>query len=211
MRRGPSCVMRLRQHPVTVFACWLLALSSAWPATAAASPCVPTRLLPQLSINPLADSVLPVVDTWQVTLDGVPISDAQLAAWADDPALRAETHKELRWRATWVYVGVLAAAAGAALSSAGWMLYGRNELAPAVTLPLAIGGLGLGIGGVLWVYDSIKQPLEPHLAPTPRHRLSRAQARELVYQVNRRWFRRACGGLDVDHELELRLDAARAP
>lgn len=146
--------------------------------------------LPQLrlQLGPTAQSVVHTTDDWQVYLNGVAISDAQLADWAQVPALVERTTAELESRGGWVFVGIGAAALGTAVSSAGWVLYGANDVSQTVTLSMAVGGLALGLGGVLAMSDWIQRPLEPHLAPTPVHRLTRAEAKRLVAAVNEMWW-----------------------
>ena len=85
------------------------------------------------------------------------------------------------------------AAAGTAVSSAGWVLYGQNELSQGITVPMAAGGLLLGMLGVLMVTESIQRPLEPLVAPTPSHRLTRDEIRALVEQINTRIVADICG------------------
>jgi hypothetical protein len=82
--------------------------------------------------------------------------------------------------------GLGVAALGTAVSSVGWVLYGQDQISQGVTLPLGVGGLLVGLAGVLFVTHSIQRPLEPFTAPTPEHRLTRQEARELVAIVNRR-------------------------
>jgi len=75
------------------------------------------------------------------------------------------------------------------------MLYGQNELEQKVTLPIALGGLLVGLVGVLIMTESIQTSLEPFTAPSPRHRFSREEARRLVVHVNTRMQREFCAGL----------------
>ncbi len=147
---------------------------------------------PELTIDRIDAPAIPVIDDWQVLLENTPLSDAQLASLAGDEALSEAMRTEMQSRGTWVYLGAMLAAAGTATSSAGWVLWGQDELPQLVTLPLAIGGLLVGVLGLVTITSSIQTPLEPHLAPTPEHRLTRDQARELVARVNRYWRERAC-------------------
>lgn len=169
----------------------LLVLTNA--ATAAAqSPCPAADDLPFLTIAEIDNSVVPVVDKWQVLWSGVPLSDAQVARLAGDEPLISKTREEMESRGAWVFVGMGTAAAGAAVSSAGWVLYGQNELSQGITVPLAIGGLIAGIVGFLIVTQNIKSPLEPHIAPTPRHRITRDEMTRLVATINRTIFAGVC-------------------
>jgi len=161
-------------------------------ARAQARWCPEAKHLPQLQIDEIRDPVLPVVDTWQVFWRGVPISDAQLAQLADDDVLTEKLRAPMETRGAWVYLGLVVAAAGAATASTGWVLYGQNTMPRAVTLSLGMGGLLLGLAGVLSIGESIQTPLEPHLAPTPRHRINRELARTLVAAVNHRLYTEIC-------------------
>jgi hypothetical protein len=161
--------------------------------------CPNSQYLPQLTISEAEDPAVPVIDRWQVLLRGVPISDAQLAALAqDDPAIRV-TREEMEARGSWVYVGLATAAVGTIISSVGWYLYGANEKQPedsrvplGLAMAMGLGGVAVGAGGVLLVTESIQRPLEPHLAPTPSHRLTRDQVRALVAAVNHQIYLEIC-------------------
>lgn len=181
-----------------VFGCTVLVVAGPAFAAGASEPalCPDSQFLPQLTIYDLVDPALPIVDRWQVFLeDEVPLSDTQLAALAGDDALVDELHTGMAARGTWVYVGMLTAASGAAVSSVGWSLFGQDRLSQSVTMPLAIGGLLVGLAGVLLVTESVQRPLEPYLAPTPRHRFSRDDARALVTRINSRLYREVCAGV----------------
>ena len=121
---------------------------------------------------------------------------AQVAALSRNDALIGKTREEMEDRGTWVYIGLGTAALGTGISSAGWVLYGQNELSQGITIPLAAGGLLLGMLGVLMVTESIQNPLEPHLAPTPRHRLTRAEMRHLVVEINKRLRLQICESVE---------------
>lgn len=163
------------------------------PGMALAQPACPAaQFLPQLTIDRITAPKVPVIDQWQIMWDGVPMSDAQLAMLARDDNAIERTQVEMEDRGTWVYLGTVLSAVGTAISSVGWVLYGRDELPLGVTLPLSLGGLGMGVAGLLVVSDSLQTPLEPHVAPTPLHRLTREEARELVVRVNRRMFNEIC-------------------
>jgi hypothetical protein len=157
--------------------------------------CPESRRLPQLQIDDIRDPVMPVVDTWQVFWRGVAISDLQLAQLAEDDVLTEKLREPMENRGAWVYVGLVVAAAGAAASSTGWVLYGQNNVPRTAALSLSIGGLLLGLAGVLTMTESIQTPLEPHLAPTPRHRISRELARTLVATVNHRLYSEICAAV----------------
>lgn len=143
---------------------------------------------------------MPVVDEWQVFWGPMPLSDVQLTQLAGDDTLNESTRAEINARGTWVYLGMLLAGAGAGVSSAGWMLFGQNRVSQGFSLPLALGGLALGVAGVLTVTDAVQTPLEPLLAPTPLHRLTRDQARDLVARVNQRLYREICEAAEVSDE-----------
>jgi len=170
----------------------LLALCTLPTVARADPPCPAAKDLPQLSIDNIRKPAVPVVDAWQIFWGDVPLSDAQLAMLAKRDPLIDITREEMKDRGMWVYIGLGTAAIGTAVSSVGWVLYGQNEVDSEITLPLAIGGLVVGLGGVLATSEWIQTPLEPHLAPTPRHRLTRDEARILVESVNRRLYRDIC-------------------
>jgi hypothetical protein len=159
--------------------------------------CPAAQYLPQLTLDTIRDPAVPVLDTWQIFWGDVPVSDAQLAMLAQNDPLIDRTRAEIQARGVYVYLGTLLAAAGTAVSSVGWVLYGQDNQPQGVTLPLGIGGVIMGIVGLLTVTESIQTPLEPHLAPTPVHRLTRTEARELVVQVNRRLYREICEAADA--------------
>lgn len=174
-------------------ACWMAVLAVSLPASLAAqSRCPRAQYLPQLTIDDIRDPAVPVIDGWQVFWRDVPLSDAQVAQLAGHDPLIDRTRAEIDGRATWVYAGLLTAALGTALSSVGWVLLGENKLPQTATLPMALGGLVLSGGGILVVTQSIQRPLEPHLAPTPVHRLTREEARQLVAAVNARLYEEIC-------------------
>lgn len=172
--------------------------------------CLDTRYLPQLTVDQLEQTPLPLTDAWQVLLDGVPISDTQLAGLAGDMALENSLAREIRNRPLWVYAGMLTAAAGTAVSSTGWALFGRGRVPEGVSLTMGLGGLALGVLGVLTVAENIRTPIEPFVAPSPAHRFSRDDAQRLVYVVNRAWQERACDGATAwQHHGPTSLDGSR--
>jgi len=163
----------------------------------AGAPCPAASGLPQLTLDDLVESAVPILDRWQVMWDEVPLSDVQLAALARDGRLADELDGPMRDRGTTVYLGMVAGAAGTALSSTGWVLYGQDQLSQGITLPLALGGIVIGLAGLLLVTDSIQRAAEPYMSPTPRHHLSRAEARRLVALVNQRLFDGVCRSLEA--------------
>lgn len=156
--------------------------------------CPHAKHIPQLTIDVVEKSPVPVWDNWQILFDGVPVSDWQVAKMASQDWAVDLAETELEDRGTWVYMGMLIGAAGAVVSATGWVLYGQGSehVADSVALGMGLGGLALSAGGVLWVTESIQRPVEPFLAPTPRHRLTRDQARQLVAAVNRRLWDEIC-------------------
>jgi hypothetical protein len=160
-------------------------------------PCPAARDLPQLMIDNVRDPVIPVIDDWQVFWGDVPLSDAQVAKLSGEDLMIDRTTEEMASRGQWVYISVGLAAGGSALSSIGWVLYGQNNLSQNVTLPMAAGGLVLGVLGLLAVTESVQTPLEPHLAPTPKHRISREEMRRLVTQINKKLFKDICAAAEA--------------
>jgi len=179
----------MRLSAAIVFAVAVLTSAAARGQT---SVCPEARRLPQLQIDDITDPAIPVVDQWQIFWRGVPISDAQLAMLADDDVLTDKLRAPVVARGAWVYAGLVTSAVGAAAASTGWVLYGQNNLPHSATLSLGIGGLLVGLAGVLTMTEAIQTPLEPHLAPTPRHRISRELARSLVAAVNHRLYTEIC-------------------
>ncbi len=174
--------------------CLVAAASTIAGAARAEHLCPAAQHLPQLTIDRVDRPAVPVFDDWQVLLRGVPISDAQLALLAGEDLFIDRTRVEMERRGTWVYIGMLIAATGAIVSSVGWYLYGsgENSVPSAVSLGMGLGGVVVGGGGVLLVTDAIQRPLEPHLAPTPAHRLTREETRRLVALVNQRLYQEIC-------------------
>lgn len=145
-----------------------------------------------MTVDDVVETNVPIYDRWQIVWGDVPISDAQLADLAGDDLLLDRLGAGMRTRGNRVYFGMILGAAGTAVSSTGWVLYGQNQLSQGITLPLALGGLGLGVAGVLLVTETIQRADEPYMSPTPRHRIDRAQARRLVTVVNDRLFGDIC-------------------
>ena len=177
-----------------------LALAIAPRAAAAGDDlCPAAQSLPQLTIDKIQDPALPVVDQWQVFWGTMPLSDYQLAELGGVDTLIDRTRAEINSRGTWVYVGTLLAAAGTGLSSLGWVLFGQDKQPRTVSLPLALGGVALGALGLITITESVQTPLEPLIAPTPVHRLSREEVRALITQVNQRLYRDICKASDEAH------------
>ncbi len=174
-------------------------------------PCPRAAHLPLLTIDQVEDPAIPIVDTWQVMFQGVPLSDAQIAQLARNDLMIDLTREEIKHRGTWVYLGMGTAAIGTALSSIGWVLFGREKdsVPEWLALSMAMGGIAIGAAGTILVTESIQTPLEPHLAPTPRHRLTRAQLRTLVAATNQRLFKGICAAVEQAAEDE-RQRAERA-
>ncbi|MEC9465899.1 MAG: hypothetical protein VX834_08950 [Myxococcota bacterium] len=162
---------------------------------ASASLCPAHKDLPLLTIDQLTESTVPVYDDWQVMWNGVPMSDAQVAELAGVGPLIDRTRVEIQKRGFWVYSGLIAAAVGAAVSGAGWMLHGRRSAEPGVTLSMGVGGLALTFGGFLMVSDTIQSSFEPHVAPTPRHRITREEMQGLVSAINNTLYGQICGAV----------------
>ena len=158
--------------------------------------CPDSRDIPQLTIRGLQESPLPVLDSWQVFLEDVPLSDAQVALLAGSSAHIDLTTSRLNRRGGWVYWGLAASALGLAVSSTGWVLYGQNKLPQNATLSIALGGLVVGVVGVLFTTETIQKSVEPLLAPTPSHVISRAEMRRLVAGVNNRFYKKICDASD---------------
>jgi hypothetical protein len=174
-----------------------LLVSAAWLTVAAdrfgvSHPCPAANYLPQLTIDILHDPPLPIVDEWQVLWGTVPLSDVQLTQLAGDDLLNDRTRAEINARGTLVYIGMMLTGAGAAAASAGWVLFGQDRIGVRYSLPVALGGLLLGVAGLLMVTETVQRPLEPLLAPTPVHRLTRDEARALVAKVNQQLYRQIC-------------------
>ena len=167
---------------------WMLSAALACPAA---------QRMPSLTIDDVQQPAVPVEDRWQVYLDTTPMSDMQLATLAGDDMLMESLRSEMATRGTFTYAGMITAAVGTAASSVGWALLGgieQNRLSQTTSLSLALGGLVVGLAGVLLVSDSLQTPLQPMLAPTPRHRLTRDEVRHLITVVNQRWYNDICGG-----------------
>lgn len=177
----------------------LLLLTFACPQSAWAEQaiCPPAQSLPQLFIDDIHDPLVPVIDKWQIFWGNVPISDAQLVLLAGDGRLLEDARREMKDRGTWVYLGMLTAVVGTIVSSIGWVVFGANSQPQTVSLPMALGGMGVGALGMLVITESIQTPLEPHIAPTPRHRFTRSQIRHMIAKVNQRLHREICDAVEA--------------
>ena len=75
------------------------------------------------------------------------------------------------------------------------MVHGRRSAEPGVTLSMGVGGLALTFGGFLMVSDTIQSSFEPHVAPTPRHRITREEMQGLVSAINNTLYGQICGAV----------------
>jgi hypothetical protein len=162
--------------------------------------CPAAKHLPQLSIEDIKNSNVPVVDNWQTFWGDVPISDVQLSLLARHDESIELTNVELQGRGPKVFLGMALGAVGTGLSSVGWVLVGQDQISQGISLPLAFGGVIMGALGVIMMTRYIQEPLEPHLAPTPVHRLTRQQSRMLVARVNRRLYEEICQAAEGSNE-----------
>jgi hypothetical protein len=168
--------------------------------------CPEAKNLPLLTIDKVQDPALPVVDQWQVFWGAMPVSDYQLAELSGEDPLIDRTRAEMASRPSWVYLGTLVSAVGMAVSSFGWVLYGQGKQPPSVSLPLAVGGIIMGAGGMLLITESVQTPLEPLIAPTPVHRMSRDEVRSIVARVNQKLYKDICKAALSAHDTEARRD-----
>ena len=183
-----------------IAACLIVSLASPWSARAATVPpprfatCPAALNVPKLTLDQLPASPLSLDDRWQIMWNDVAISDAQLAKLSGHQAAIDLTQTEMSDRGTWVYAGLIGTAGGLAITSVGWVLVGAADGKPAEVplIALALGGLALTFVGMLFTADAIQTPLEPHLAPTTKHRLTRQQAEQYVYEINRRMDAQIC-------------------
>tara|TARA_Y100001934_G_scaffold274990_1_gene368488 strand:+ start:218 stop:700 length:483 start_codon:yes stop_codon:yes gene_type:complete len=136
--------------------------------------------------------MIPLNDRWQVLLDDVPLSDIQVAQLAGDTLALEKLNAPMENRGQWVFWSLVTATAGIGVSATGFVLFGQNELSSGITLSMALGGVLVGLGGVLLATEAIQASLRPYLAPPQKHRLSRAKMRQLVFQINHRFYREVC-------------------
>jgi hypothetical protein len=168
--------------------------------------CPEAKNLPLLTIDRVQDPALPVVDQWQVFWGTMPVSDYQLAELSGEDTFIDRTRAEMVSRPSWVYLGTLVSAVGMAVSSFGWVLYGQGKQHVSVSLPLAIGGIVMGAGGMLVITESVQTPLEPLIAPTPVHRMTRDEVRGIVARVNQKLYKDICKAALSAHDVEARRD-----
>ncbi len=142
--------------------------------------------VPLLAIGTLADPPYRTRTDWQVLWNGVPLSDAQVAQLAGNEPLMVATRDEVATRGSWVYTGLGIAAAGTAISSAGWTLWGQGNVPQGAALGMAVGGVLVGIAGLIVVTESVQIPVEPFVAPSMSHRLNRQEMAVLVRTINSR-------------------------
>ena len=182
----------LRRLGVTL----LVALLIAHPGMATAMPMCPAHKdLPLLTIDEIQSSSVPVYDKWQVMWNGVPLSDAQVATLSGDGRLIDRTHEEMADRGLWVYTGLATAGVGVATSATGWTMLGRQSASDTVSMGLAVGGLLISVVGVLLMTETIQRRAEPHMAPTPRHRLTREEMQVVVKNINNTIYSQICGAV----------------
>jgi hypothetical protein len=161
--------------------------------------CPSAKNIPQLVIQEPEHSLVHTEENWQVFLDNTPISDMQLAELAHSHKHVQALQSELKNQTTWVYVGLGIMALGTALSSTGWALFGKNDTSPGqgVSLSLGLGGIAVGLAGFVTTSHFIRAPMEPFMAPTPLHRLSREEVRTLVAIVNKRLYKDICAAAQM--------------
>ena len=168
----------------------------AHPGMVMAMPACPAHKdLPLLTIDEIHDSPVPIYDRWQVMWNGVPLSDAQIAVLSGDGHLIDRTHDEMEDRGLWVYTGLATAGVGVAASATGWTMLGRQSSSDVASMSLAVGGLLVSVVGVLLMTENIQRRAEPHMAPTPRHRLSREEMQVVVKNINNILYSQICGAV----------------
>ncbi len=169
-------------------------------AEAKSQHCPEAKLLPQFTIDIIKERDFMLSDTWQILYDGVPISDIQLTTFAEHDVAQEKARKDMAHRGREVFFGMIAGALGTAVSSMGWVLYGQDEVSSTMSLSLALSGIVLSLAGTIFVSESIQVPMQPFLAPTPKHRFSRQEAREMVFQANQRLNRKICMATQANRE-----------
>jgi len=166
------------------------------PGMVAAMPMCPAHKdLPLLTIDEITTSAVPVYDRWQVMWNGVALSDAQVASLSGEGFLIDRTHDEMEDRGLWVYTGLATAGVGVGMSATGWTMLGRGSASNNVTMGLAIGGILLSVVGVLVMTENIQRRVEPHVAPTPKHRLTREEMQVVVKNINNTLYGQICGAI----------------
>jgi hypothetical protein len=157
--------------------------------------CPAHKDLPLLTIDEITDSAVPVYDRWQVMWNGVALSDAQVAKLSGEGLLIDRTHEEMADRGLWVYTGLATAGLGVGMSATGWTMLGRGSASDNVTMGIAIGGILLSVVGVLVMTENIQRRVEPHVAPTPKHRLTREEMQVVVKNINNTLYGQICGAI----------------
>lgn len=174
----------------------LIAILVLHPGMAMAMPMCPAHKdLPLLTIDEITDSAVPVYDRWQVMWNGVALSDAQVAKLSGEGLLIDRTHEEMADRGLWVYTGLATAGLGVGMSATGWTMLGRGSASDNVTMGIAIGGILLSVVGVLVMTENIQRRVEPHVAPTPKHRLTREEMQVVVKNINNTLYGQICGAI----------------
>ena len=154
--------------------------------------CPEPKRLPQFTIDVIEERDFRLSDTWQILYDGTPISDIQLTNFAGHDLTHEKARKDMMLRGREVFFGMLTGALGTAISSMGWVLYGQDQVSSTMSLSMALSGIVLSLAGTIFVSESIQVPLEPFIAPTPKHRFSRAEARQMVFEANQRLNHKIC-------------------
>ena len=185
---------RLTLSSLICFLCLVCSL----PLRAAVDFCPEAKDLPQFTLTALEKADFSLYDPWQITYDGVPMSDVQMTLFSKDDSVHDKVHKDMRNRGREVFFGMVAGALGTAVSSMGWVLYGQDQVSSTFSLSMALSGIVVSLAGTLFVSESIQVPLQPYLAPTPKHRFTREEAREMVFKANRRLNRRICAASRKD-------------
>jgi len=164
--------------------------------------CPDSRDIPQLTLRGETQGPLPTIDKWQVYFEGVPLSDSQVALLSGNQRSIDLSYSRLDRRGARVYWGLASSALGLAVSSTGWVLYGQNSISREVTLSMALGGLIVGVVGVLFITETIQRSVEPFLAPTPSHVISRDEMKRLVEGINYRFYNTICDASDKAWRVE---------
>jgi len=154
--------------------------------------CPEAKDLPQFTLNVLENADFSLYDPWQITYDGVPMSDMQMTLFSKDDSVYEKVHKDMRNRGREVFFGMVTGALGTAVSSMGWVLYGQDQVSSTLSLSMALSGIVMSLAGTIFVSESIQVPLQPYLAPTPKHRFTRDEAREMVVRANKRLNQTIC-------------------
>lgn len=186
--------MRLRAETIAIVVIMGMVFSLGAPSSGMAQtvPCPAAKSIPQLTIDSIENPMVPVLEKWQVFLEGVPLSDIQVAQLANDEKMIELANRRMSRRGKWVFWSLASATVGIGISATGWVLFGKNELSRGVTLSMALGGVLVGVGSVLLATEAIQMSLEPYVAPSPTHSISRSEMRELVARINHRFYKQVC-------------------